>query len=727
MALADALVIGAASFMAIMGLIVLAAGPRRVPTVFFGLFMIVWSAEVVFVQASRLASPRIFLQLGIAAMLVEFMLLIHLVGALATDDPRVRRRTSYFLVPYVATIGSLFIAEPSAFATEEGFTPLGGLLIVFPSTAAFLVAIVAFANRLTRPLARTERIQLTILFGALSVFVGDLIGFFGMSYALDWAFYVGLQGMFLTLLYFGLFVAGAGVYIVLVSRSVHHLLKRSSPISMRSESALMLALAFPLLFGLLDALFAPTYPPWFVPAAYYRVLLAALIAYGLLKFHIFGLDLHLKKGLAMGFPVIVAMGVEIPFDFLTNTFQDTLPLWQQVFLAVGVFVVAGAAATPFRDKAADFVFPYVDDTDAYRRARALQVYQAALLPTMDRGGHDDPFLAKLRADLHISMTEHDRLLRDLEAEREGLHPEVGEVVAGRYRREFLLGEDIVASTWLANDTERDDRVVLKDLHDPAFGDKPPEASRLLGTQHPNLVTVRDVLVHDGRPVVAFEHVASKTLRESIEKDGAMPLDKALTVARAVLEGLVAMHGADVLHRNLKPANVLVGSGGQVKITDHGLTPILASRAERASTVVAAEQGSLAYASPEKVRGTTEDARADVHAVGAILYEMLAGRHYMELDMTDEYAMRKAIVQGTPDLPLPHVPQKVNDILDRSLARQKTLRYGSAKTMLDAVEDAMADLPERHDVTASTGSGTASTGTAPPDRGPSIPPGSAGTD
>lgn len=226
----------------------------------------------------------------------------------------------------------------------------------------------------------------------------------------------------------------------------------------------------------------------------------------------------------------------------------------------------------------------------------------------------------------------------LPAADEGVHPaggrvavhtpfEPGQLAAGRFQLSRPLGAGGLAEVWGARDTATGAEVALKALHahlcaDPKLCERfRRELATTRRLDHPGIVRAFDLHEHEGRPFLTMELLRGRSLAERL-REGALPRAEALGVAVAVLEALQAAHRAGVVHRDLTPANVFLCEDGAVKLLDFGLARVAGqARLTAQSTVL----GTPGYLAPELLEGKGVDARADLYALGAVLFEMLAGQ------------------------------------------------------------------------------------------------------
>ncbi len=204
-------------------------------------------------------------------------------------------------------------------------------------------------------------------------------------------------------------------------------------------------------------------------------------------------------------------------------------------------------------------------------------------------------------------------------------PEGGRpVVAGRYRLDLLIGRGGTAEVWQATDTSLDRLVALKLVtapHDESAVRAADEARTLAQLSHPSLVQVYDAGTdEEGRPWVVMEFVEGQTLADAMRR-GPLPVRRVAEIGAAVAEGLAHVHARGLLHRDVKPANVLLGKDGSVKLTDFGIARLVdAARVTSTGLMV----GTASYLAPEQVSGEPVGAPVDVYALGLVLLEALTG-------------------------------------------------------------------------------------------------------
>jgi eukaryotic-like serine/threonine-protein kinase len=216
--------------------------------------------------------------------------------------------------------------------------------------------------------------------------------------------------------------------------------------------------------------------------------------------------------------------------------------------------------------------------------------------------------------------------------------------------------------------------------------------------HPNVTALYDVGTHDGAPYVVSELLEGQTLRQRID-EGPIPPRKAFAYGMQIAHGLAAAHEKGIIHRDLKPENVFITHAGRVKILDFGLAKLTEIDAEPLEPGTSATQGrsapgivlgTAAYMSPEQVRGKPADARSDIFALGAILYEMLCGRRaFPGASVVD--TMTAVLREDPPDLSLSSraVPREMERIVERCLEKSPAERFQSAEDLAFHLQTAAA--------------------------------------
>ncbi|TDC48446.1 Stk1 family PASTA domain-containing Ser/Thr kinase [Jiangella ureilytica] len=274
---------------------------------------------------------------------------------------------------------------------------------------------------------------------------------------------------------------------------------------------------------------------------------------------------------------------------------------------------------------------------------------------------------------------------------------VGRLLDGRYRIEALLARGGMATVYKATDTRLDRPVALKIMHAELAADDDfvarfiGEARAVAQLSDPNVVNVFDQGEDDGAVYLAMEYIHGRTLRDVLHERGRLGADLALEVAESVLSALAAAHRAGIVHRDVKPENVLVGNDGRVKVADFGLARANSSSSKTTRGLL----GTVSYISPEQALGERATPRSDVYSAGIMLYELLTGKTPHE-GPTDFVVVRSHIDDDVPrpseSVPL---PAPVDDLVLTATARDPQRRYADAGAFLTAVRStrsAIAGVP-----------------------------------
>ncbi|WP_116950548.1 Stk1 family PASTA domain-containing Ser/Thr kinase [Jiangella endophytica] len=280
---------------------------------------------------------------------------------------------------------------------------------------------------------------------------------------------------------------------------------------------------------------------------------------------------------------------------------------------------------------------------------------------------------------------------------------VGRLLDGRYRIEALLARGGMATVFKATDTRLDRAVALKIMHAELAADDEfvarfiNEARAVAQLSDPNVVNVFDQGEDDGAVYLAMEYIHGRTLRDVLHERGRLGADLALEVAESVLSALAAAHRAGIVHRDVKPENVLVGNDGRVKVADFGLARANSSSSKTTRGLL----GTVSYISPEQALGERATPRSDVYSAGIMLYELLTGKTPHE-GPTDFVVVRSHIDDDVPPpsetVPL---PRAVDKLVLTATAREARLRYADASVFLTAIRStrtaiAGTSLPEPED-------------------------------
>ena len=273
---------------------------------------------------------------------------------------------------------------------------------------------------------------------------------------------------------------------------------------------------------------------------------------------------------------------------------------------------------------------------------------------------------------------------------------VGELIVGRYELEELVGEGGMSSVYRAHDTVLERRVAIKVLHehysrDPEYVERfRREARAIARLAHPNVVTVIDRGEWEGRQFIVFEHVAGENLKAALTRAGPLPVDRALDLAVQIARALSFAHGLDIVHRDVKPHNVLLDGNGTAKVTDFGIARALDS--DDALTATGTVLGTGQYLSPEQANGERGDERSDQYSLGVVAYELLTGRVPYSGDNLMAVAMRH-VRDPVPSVRAvrPDVPERVDAVIAKAMAKRPEDRFESMDALATAFEACRADV------------------------------------
>ncbi len=268
------------------------------------------------------------------------------------------------------------------------------------------------------------------------------------------------------------------------------------------------------------------------------------------------------------------------------------------------------------------------------------------------------------------------------------------MLANRYEVGDLIGAGGMADVFQGRDTRLSRPVAIKILRsdlarDPAFLARfRREAQAAAGLNHPAIVSVYDTgeeRTESGvLPYIVMEQVNGKTIREVIRSGERLPITRAISVIRGILEALEYSHRNGIVHRDIKPANVMITNGGDVKVMDFGIARALddaSATVTHAWTVV----GTANYLSPEQARGEAADSRSDIYSVGCLLYELITGRPPFLGDTPVAIAYQHVSAEFTPVSQLnPDLPDGIDNIISGALSKDPLARYQNAREMLDDV-------------------------------------------
>src|SRR3954468_1062850 len=273
---------------------------------------------------------------------------------------------------------------------------------------------------------------------------------------------------------------------------------------------------------------------------------------------------------------------------------------------------------------------------------------------------------------------------------------VGQVLSDRYELEELVGTGGMSSVFRAHDRLLDRKVALKVLHQQYTDDADyverfrHEARAVAALSHPNIVTVIDRGEHEGRQFIVFEYVAGENLKQLIVRRGPAPVETALELAMQIARGLSFAHQQGLVHRDVKPQNVLLNGDGQAKVTDFGIARSL--DVQHGLTQTGTVLGTSDYIAPEQAQGHRVDEHTDVYSLGVVLYELLPNEVPFPGENFVAVAMRHINEEPPPvRAKRPDVPERVDAAVQRAMAKDPADRFPTMAEFCAELEACLAEL------------------------------------
>jgi len=277
---------------------------------------------------------------------------------------------------------------------------------------------------------------------------------------------------------------------------------------------------------------------------------------------------------------------------------------------------------------------------------------------------------------------------------------VSQVIAGRYELKETVGAGGMSTVYCAFDTLLERNVALKVLHDQYGGDEEyverfrREARAVAQLSHPNIVTVIDRGEEDGKQFIVFELVDGENLKELVARGGPLPVRRVLELGLEVGRALAFAHAQGLIHRDVKPQNVLLNGDGLAKVTDFGIVRSIDAVGQTETGTVL---GTSHYIAPEQARGERVDAQTDVYSFGVVLHELLTGTvpypgdNFLSVAMKHVNDPVPSVLDARPDAPL-----RLATLIERCLAKQPADRPASMDEVVAELEAVQADLDARED-------------------------------
>jgi len=273
---------------------------------------------------------------------------------------------------------------------------------------------------------------------------------------------------------------------------------------------------------------------------------------------------------------------------------------------------------------------------------------------------------------------------------------VGELIAERYELQELVGTGGMSSVYRAHDRLLERDVAIKVLHEQFTADGEyverfrREARAVAQLSHPNIVTVIDRGEQDERQFIVFEYVDGENLKALVAREGPLPEREAIELALQVARALGFAHEQGLVHRDVKPQNVLLNDGHEAKVTDFGIARSL--DVQGGLTQTGTVMGTSDYIAPEQARGSRVDAQSDIYSLGTVLYELLTGEVPFAGDNFVAVAMQH-INQPPPSVRerRPELSPCVDGVVRRAMAKEPRDRFRSMEELCAALNDCLAEL------------------------------------
>ena len=276
----------------------------------------------------------------------------------------------------------------------------------------------------------------------------------------------------------------------------------------------------------------------------------------------------------------------------------------------------------------------------------------------------------------------------------------GQKISDRYEIEKIIGEGGMANVYLAKDTILGRKVAVKVLRGDLAGDEKfvrrfqREARSASSLSHSNIVEIYDVGEDEGNFYIVMEFIEGKTLKQLIKKRGVLTLSETVDIMLQLLDALSSAHDSCIIHRDIKPQNIMVKESGLAKITDFGIAVALNSVELTQTNSV---MGSVHYLPPEQASGKGSTVRSDIYSLGILMFEMLTGRMPFRGDSAVEIALKHMKEElPSPKELNPVIPQSVENIILKAAAKNPKNRYRDVRAMAEDIKTCLDESRENEE-------------------------------